>query len=98
MCNLISHHLHLDPATPMIAVNPDFRRNEPTLAHGLLDPDQHIIASAAFMIAKIVVEADDFDLSTFKQFYGLVRSEHPHPSKRRLATIIEENTHGSSFR
>jgi hypothetical protein len=63
-------------------------------SNGLLDPEEHVIASAAQVVAKVVVEADGTNLTGLEQGNGLVGPIDPSPASGSGALIVEKNEHG----
>jgi hypothetical protein len=67
----------------------DFRRDEAAQGHGLLDPQDHVVAGAARIVAQVVVQAQLGDLPGFEQGDGLVRPQGADPAGRRGARIFK---------
>ena len=68
-----------------------FRRGKSPIGNGIHNPHQHIVAGAALIIAKVMIEADELDLAGLKQGNGLIRPIAPFPAKGLLPRIIRKN-------
>lgn len=61
----------------------------------LLDPQDHVVARATFVIAEVVIQADRGHLAPFKKSDGLFRPPHRNPPRRRGSLIVEVHLHAA---
>lgn len=73
----------------------DVRRSKIAKRNRLLDPSQHVIASAALVVAEIVVETDLSDAASLEERDHLGGPACRNPTGRRRATIIKKYLHRS---
>jgi len=74
-------------------MNKNLRRPEPTKRHRLFNPDDYVVPGANFVIAKIMVKANFFNLARFKKGDCLTRPIDSNPTLRRFAQVIKEYSH-----
>jgi hypothetical protein len=77
---------HFFPGRRIGRVDMDRRRCKTSEYDGLFDPEHHVLAGAALVVAQVVVEAQFANRAGLQQGDGLVRPEDSDPAVECLAS------------
>lgn len=68
--------------------------HKPAQGHGFFQPENHVVAGAALVIAQVMVEAEFPNTTGLQQGNGFIGPVHPYPAERGGPFIVQKNTHG----
>lgn len=74
-------------------MNHDAGRSKSSKRDGLFDPENHVVAGPARVVAEIMIETQLLDRACLQKRNDLRRPVSSHPSDRRRPQIIEINLH-----
>jgi len=63
-------------------------RLESTQRDSLFNPQHDVIARAALIVSKIMVQTEFINLAGFQQSYGFIWPKYPHPARRGSSFVV----------
>ena len=63
-------------------------RPESTQRDSLLNPQHDVIAGAALIVSKIMVQAEFINLASFQQGNGFIWPKHSHPARWGCSFVV----------